>query len=145
MTLATDFKVWPNHLAQEKPFFQGWKWFDDTPGVLVIYPPDDQLSINKSQWEAEIKRLSSPHPSIKWNEGDETTLGTIAYVSSEHENVIVRNTRGIKEYPSSALTRKPNKEQFIAGRVASYLGYQINDSAALEKVIVDALIDWEDE
>ena len=79
-----------------------------------------------------------------WTEGDETTLGTIAYVHSEHENVIVRNTRGIKEYPSSALTRRFTKEQFIAERLAFYFG-DPSKAEAFEKIIVDALIDWEDE
>ena len=144
MTLATDLKVWPKAKGEEQPFFQGWKWFDDTPGVLVIYPTDDQLSINKLDWEAEIKRLSTPHPSIKWKEGDICTAGTIAYVSTKHHNVMVRSTHAMMELDGRSLEKKLTKDRFIAQKLAVYVG---DNSLAdtFEKIIVDAEIDWEDE
>ena len=79
-----------------------------------------------------------------WVEGNETTMGTIAYVHSDHLNVIVRSTHGIKEYPSSALEPKLSKEKFIAQRLACYF-CDMSRADAFEKIVVDASIDWEDE
>ena len=145
MTLATDLKVWPSHLTQEKPHFDGWYWNKNGFGSSVIYPDNDQLWINESQWKAEIKRLSSPPtlPSIKWKEGDICTAGTIAYVSTKHHNVMVRGTHGMKELDGRSLERKLTKDKFIAQQLALYVG-DMSQIEAFEKIIVDAEIDWED-
>ena len=146
MALATDLKVWPNHLAQEKPHFDGWHWNKNAVGQPVSFCDNNRLSISKLQWEEEIKRLSSPPtlPAIKWKEGDETTSGKIAYVSSKHHNVMIRGTHSMKEWDGRTLERKLTKDRFIAQELAVYAG-DTSLTDAFEKIIEDAEINWEDE
>ena len=145
MTLATDLKVWPVASYDEKLFFDGWAWALGT-NVCKLCASDQQSSINKSQWEAERKRLSSPPtlPAIKWQEGDETTAGKIAYVSSKHGNVMVRGTHTMHEVDGKSLVRKITKERFIAQKLAVYAG-DTSFADAFEKIIIDAEIDWGNE
>ena len=144
MRLATDLKVWPVANCDEKPRFAGWEWAGHSQDAFRLLSHDREFIINKSHWEAEIKRLSSPHPAIKWKEGDETTAGKIAYVSTEHHNVMVRSTHSMMELDGRSLERKMTKERFIAQKLAFYLG-DMSRTEAFEKIIVDAEIDWEDE
>ena len=144
MRLATDLKVWPEANGDEKPDFDGWAWYRNGQDGLLILSHAGGAYINKSQWEAEIKRLSSPAPVIKWKEGDETTAGKIAYVSTEHHNVMVRSTHSMMEVDGRSLEKKLTKERFIAQRLAVYVD-DTSKTDMFEKMIVASEIDWEDE
>ena len=144
MALATDLKVWPVANGDEKPDFDGWAWYRNGQAGLVILSHAGGAPINKSQWSDEIKRLSSPTPAIKWKEGDICTAGKIAYVSTEHHNVMVRATHSMMELDGRSLERKLTKERFIAQRLAVYVD-DTSKTDMFEKMIVAAEIDWEDE
>ena len=144
MALATDLKVWPESTISWKLDFDGWHWDVNALGHLVIYQNKDQRVINRSHWEAEIERLSSPTPSVKWKEGDICTAGTIAYVSSKHNNVMVRATHAMMELDGRSLEKKLTKERFIAQRLAVYVD-DTSKTDMFEKMIVASEIDWEDE
>ena len=148
MALATDLKVWPKDWSAYPPDFDGWRWSDRAVSGFVLVSviteqPESIESIDRTQWEAEIKRLSSPTPAIKWKEGDVCTAGTIAYVSTKHHNVMVRGTHVIRELDGRSLKRKLTKDKFIAQQLALYVG-DMSQIEAFEKIIVDAEIDWED-
>ena len=145
MRLATDLKVWPESSISWKLNFDGWFWFESNAGGLELFSDNHNKHVTQAQWEAEIKRLSSPPtlPSIKWKEGDETTSGKIAYVSTDHHNVMVRGTHGMKELDGRSLKRKLTKDKFIAQQLAFYVG-DMSQIEAFEKIIIDAGIDWED-
>ena len=81
---------------------------------------------------------------IRWKEGDKTTAGTIAYVSTKHHNVMVRATHSMMELDGRFLEKKLTKERFIAQKLAVYAG-DTSFADAFEKIIVDAEIDWENE
>ena len=146
MTLATDLKVWPEYVSDDHRFFDGWYWEKNVFDITVMHSDNNQLSINESHWEAEIKRLSSPPtlPAIKWKEGDETTSGKIAYVSTKHHNVMVRSTHSMKELDGRSLERKLTRDRYIAQQLAFYVG-DMSQIEAFEKIIIDSEIDWEHE
>ena len=81
---------------------------------------------------------------IRWKEGDKTTAGTIAYVSTKHHNVMVRATHSMMELDGRFLEKKLTKERFMADRLAYYNG-DFSKAEAFEKIIIDAEIDWENE
>ena len=141
--LAEKLEVWPKDASCElHP--KGWRWimWAAIDGVSLASTEKDKF-IHKLEWEDAKAELKCP----VWKEGDETTEGTIAYVSTEHKNVMVRSTHGIREFDGRFLQRKkdPTQAEFIMDRLVKYYGPALVTSEVFEKIIVDALIDWEAE
>ena len=116
------------------------------PKQVILYRHELAFSvkniITETNWEEAKAKLIDHY----WEEGEETTEGTIAYVSTEHKNVMVRSTHGIREFDGRSLQRKKDQtqEEFVANALAKYFDEHDNYQIFL-KIVTDALIDWESE
>ena len=139
--LAEKLEVWPKD-TNEELHPDGWRWGYGGVSGVVLLKIEGSLTpvIYESEWREE--KAKGP----VWEEGDETTEGTIAYVSTEHKNVMVRSTHGIREFDGRFLQRKkdPTQEEFVANALAKYFDEHDNYQIFL-KIVTDALIDWESE
>ena len=141
--LAEKLKVWPKD-TNEELHPDGWRWCFFGGSEIVLYRHELSFSVKNIVRESSWEEAKAKGP--VWTEGDETTEGSIAYVSTEHKNVMVRSTHGIREFDGRSLQRKkdPTQAEFIMDRLAKYYGPALVTSEVFEKIIVDALIDWEE-
>ena len=140
--LAEKLEVWPKD-TNEELHPDGWRWVYGGVSGEVLLKIEGSLTpvIYESEWREE--KAKGP----VWEEGDETTEGTIAYVSTEHKNVMVRSTHGIREFDGRFLQRKKEQTrvELIRDRLVEHYGNVVLNSEILDKIIVDALVDWEPE